>query len=184
MSGIPIKIKKLVPGAAFLSAIVAAILVFYLLDREDYSSVCVKTGMVRHCRNYGPLMTRDRIEPTALSQVLVETGFRNPADHHWVYAHGRGRDILGLHTRFTASGSALTLPGTLASPQVASTFRLLIAYTDKTTVEKWLQRAFDTDFSPHLGWYLLDVDEHTNKEEFIRWLSQREDQIAEMEALR
>ena len=171
-----------VPLIAILLAVgITVLLAFRFLGREDYSSVCVKTGMLCYSRSLGPLTIHKRIEQTALSRVLVESGYRDPSQHEWVYAHGRGRDLLGLHTRFTASGAALSLHETLDSTQVASTVRLLVAHADKATVEKWLQRIFNSDVAPRIGYYFSDVEEHTNKQDFIRWLSEREEEFTQMQ---
>jgi len=62
--------------------------------------------------------------------------------------------------------------------------RLLIAYTDKPTVERWLQRVFDPSFSPQVSYYFHDAPEHTNKQDFIRWLGEREAEIAEIQTNR
>jgi hypothetical protein len=154
--------------------VVLAILGACFASREYYTSVCVKTGMTRYTRAYGPFKFH-RTQATALSQVLVQSGYRDPTQHEWIYEHGRG--WLFLRTRFTGSGNGLALRQSIESPQVASTVRLLIANTDKPTVEKWLKRFFDPENSSLMSYYLGDVEEHTNKQEFIRWLQEREDEI-------
>ncbi len=151
------------------------------MSREYYSSICMRTGMVRYTQAYGPFKFH-RVPPTFLSQVLMQSGYRDPRQHDWAYAHGRG--WLFFRTRFTGSGNALSLRSSLDSPQVASTVRLLIANTDKATVERWLQWVFDPEVSPMLRGCLLDVDAHTNKQEFVRWIQEREDEIRETQTHR
>jgi len=147
-----------------------------LASREYNTSICVNTGMTRFTRTYGPFKMHT-IQPTALSQVLTNGGYRDPNQHDWVYEHGGGWIL--FRRRYSASGNALSLRQSLESPQVAAAFRLLIAHTDKSTVDKWLQRVFDPDISPQVSFYLYDVEEHTNRQGFIRWLGERDNEFME-----
>ncbi len=161
-----------------LPATILVILVAAFGSQEYSTSICAKTGMTRFSRGCGPFKIHS-VKPTALSQVLTQSGYRDSNQHDWVYEHGGGWFL--FRRRYTASGNALSLRQSVESPRVACTIRLLIAYTDKPTVEKWLQRVFDPYLSPQMSFYLYGVEEHTNKQDFIRWLGEREAEIPEMQ---
>jgi hypothetical protein len=142
---------------------------------EYNTSVCAKTGMTRFTRRYGPFKIHS-VRSTPLSQVLTQSGYRDPSQHEWVDANGGGWSF--FHGRYCSGGVGESLRLAVESPEVASTVRLLIEYRDKSTTERWLGRVFDPDTSSQVSLYLGDVQEHTNKQDFIRWLTERETEIA------
>ncbi len=159
-------------------AVILAMGVWTLGSHSGSISVCTKTGMLRYLHTFGPFRS-ERIEETPLSRALVETGFRKPDEHEWLYAHGGGRYL--LRGRFTASGYALSVPGTVRSPEVASAVRLLITYTDEATVERWLSRIFDSGTSPRVPVYIGSLAGVTNRLNFLRKLTNSEAMFQEME---
>lgn len=163
--------------ALILAVVLLALGVWTFGSYSSSISVCAKTGMLRYLQICGPFRS-ERIEQTPLSRVLVETGYRKPGEHEWLYAHGGGRELLG--GRYTASGATL-MPGTVQSAEVASAIRLLIAYTDKPTVEQWLGRIFDPAISPHVPIYIGSLAGVTNRLDCLRELTNSEAMFREME---
>jgi hypothetical protein len=163
------------------AAAILVILVVAFGSQEYNTSICAETGMTRSSRGCGPFKIHS-VKPTALSQVLTQSGYRDPNQHDWVYEHGGGWFL--FRRRYSASGNALSLRRSVESPQIASAVHLMIDYTDKATVERWLQRVFDPEFSPQVSWHLYGLEEHTNKQDFVRWLQEKETEIAEMQTNR
>jgi hypothetical protein len=164
-----------------VAAAIVLVIAFCLGDQEHYSSICTKTGMVRFTQAFGPFKFHG-VRQTALSRVLTVNGYRDPGQHQWVYAQGNGYCF--LQRRFCALGDGHLLYQSVNSPKVASTVRLLIANSDKPTVEKWLRWIFDPEMAHFVSFYTYDVDEHTNRQEFIQWLQQCEQMIQEDETNR
>jgi hypothetical protein len=176
LSSLEAKEQMRTAGLIVLVAIVV-LGVWTLGSNSGSISVCTKTGMLRYSSTRGPF-GNVRIEETPLSRVLVETGCRRPDEHVWQFAHGRGREL--LNGPYTASGATL-MPGTVQSPEVASAVRLLISYTDKPTVERWLGRIFDPSISPQVPLYIGSLAGVTNRLDFLRELANSEALFQEME---
>lgn len=173
--------ERMRKAVLILVVVILGVAVWTFGSHSGSISVCTKTGMLRHLNSHGPFHSQ-RIEETPLSRVLIETGFRKSNEHEWLYAHGGGSDLFIL--RYTASGAALSMPGTVRSPKVAAAVRLLITYTDKATVEKWLQRIFDPDVSPRVSFYTGGLAERTNRQDFLQELTDSEATFQEMETPR
>ncbi len=166
---------------AGILAFVLSIAVLCFYRRESYTSVCLNTGETRETRVFGPFKFHET-QSTPLSRLLAANGLRNTNNHAWAYANGGGW-ILGRR-RYCGMGNASSLSQfSLNSPDVVSTIRQLIAYTNTAEVEKWLHWAFDPEVAPHLHMSVFDVDQHTNQQDFLTWIQEREIELLEWQAI-
>jgi len=71
------------------------------------------------------------------------------------------------------------MPTIVRSPEIASVVRLLIEYSDALTVEMWLDRILDLENGHQARMLLFDVNEHTNKTDFLVWIKARDEEFRE-----
>jgi hypothetical protein len=144
-------------------------------NSEWYISIDAQTGMVQHTQAYGPFEWHT-IQQSALSRVLVQNGYRESHQHQWVYEAGGGKWRFG---RFCGQGNGYSIRRCIDSPEVVSAVQLMIANSDRQTTEKWLQRIFDPNSSLEVSSCLWDVEQHTNKNDFLKWIQEQDAEFTE-----